>query len=161
MATKKSARTAYGAGLSRAERRAWNKETDALLARRSKATRKATLYRCPADGTVGVLRRCHCGGPALPLTEKLADRYVRIGHEAFSRCHWHGCKEAPAFHVVTMIDQPDGTQRVQNSFLSCAKQEHQHGNAVPGWEEPKELVTSRWAMLGFEGTTTVAPLGRR
>lgn len=160
MATKTS-RTTYGAGLSRAERRAWNKETDAIIARK-KATRKATLYRCPADGSVGVMRRClSCQGPALPLTEKLADRYVRIGHAAFSRCCWHGCTEAPAFHVVSMVDQPDGTQRVQNSFFSCAKKEHQFGSALPGWEEPKELVTSRWAMLGFEGTTTVAPLGRR
>lgn len=158
MATK-TARTTYGAGLSRAERRAWNKETDAIIARKV-ATRKATLYRCPACGTVGVLRRCSCGTEALPLTEKLADRYVRLGHAAFG-CHYKGCKAAPAFHVVSFVDQADGTQRLHNSFLTCAKKEHQCGNAVPGWQEPTEVVSSRWAMLGFEGTTTVAPLGRR
>jgi hypothetical protein len=150
----------YGASLTSAERRAWNKETDAILKRRT-ATSKARLYRCPADGTVGVYKRCSsCSGPALPLSDRMAASYVKLGHAAF-RCHFHGCKEAPAFHVVSMVDQADGTQRLQNSFLTCARKEHQFGNAVEGWQEPKELVTSRWAMVGFEGTTTVAPLGGR
>lgn len=71
-------KTTYGAGLSSAERRAWNRQTDAILKRRT-ATRKATLYRCPACGTVGVYRRCSCGASALQLSTALADRYVKLG----------------------------------------------------------------------------------
>lgn len=150
----------YGAGLTSTERRKWNRETDAILKSRT-ATRKATLYRCPACGTVGVYRNCSsCRAQALPLTEALADRYVKIGHKAFG-CHFKGCKAEPAFHVVSFTDQPDGTQRLQNSFLTCRKKEHQHGNMTAGWQEPSAPMTFRWAMLGFTGTTTVAPLGRR
>lgn len=58
----RTARTTYGAGLTRAERRRWNRETDALLARRAADCQRSIATRRRSEAaTIARLTASHPG----------------------------------------------------------------------------------------------------
>jgi hypothetical protein len=60
--SRQTARTTYGAGLTTSERRQWNRQTDALLARRSADCQRSIAARRQAEAaTVARLTASHPG----------------------------------------------------------------------------------------------------